>query len=277
MPISRVDGSEFDVNNDELTPISISVEGLEGVGKSFFGLMTCPVPLVHVNFSDRDVKGYLYQMSEERRKATTLYDFRPNTPKGWTRKEGEEHLAALSQIAQDHMTDGKLKGGTFVIDSGTSWWEVMTDVYVEPVKEQQQRDYGKQLGGIAYGPANLIVKSIFNWLKNQGAAIVLTHQKAQVWGADGPIAGAYRSKINSQIPYLVEVRLDLYMKCDKCGGKECQINGHVGRSHWAKITKFGMNTDFVGMDLPNPTFAQIYRLYTNRSAVNIPEMEDNGG
>ena len=68
MAYDTIDGATFDttIPDNGLTPLSLSVEGLEGTGKTFFTLMTMPLPLVHVNFSDRDATGFLYEMSPER-------------------------------------------------------------------------------------------------------------------------------------------------------------------------------------------------------------------
>ena len=267
LPYTKLDGADF-VASDTIQPFSLSVEGLECTGKTRLSLMTTPTPVVHVNFSDRSAAGWLYSMDAERRKATRLYDFRANTATGWTRPEGLKSLAALSQVAQDEMSDGKLAGGTFVIDSGSTWWDVIQEVYVAPEAERQQREFGKQLGGLAFGSGNLIVKGIVNWLKAQGAFVILTHQMAPLWDTKGPVPGAYKARINSQVSYMVEVRLQLIMKCNTCGSTECYASGHVGRTHYARIVKFGNTQDggsnYIGMELPDPNFTTIYKLYTGR-------------
>ena len=135
MAFDTIDGAAFDVGNgDRVTPLSVSVEGLESAGKTYFTLMTMPLPVVHVNFSDREATPFLYEMSAERRARTKLYSFKAQTTQGWTRAEGAESLQELSGIAQKELADGRLKGGTFIIDSGSSWWEVVQEVYVAPLE-----------------------------------------------------------------------------------------------------------------------------------------------
>src|SRR3990167_424879 len=164
MSFEKIIGADYDITNGR-PAFSMSVEGLEGTGKTHFSLMGTPMPVVHVNFGDRDATLFLYNMDEERRKQTTLYSFHPASSEGWTRAEGHESLAALSKIAKDHLSDGKLARGTFVIDSGSTWWEVVQECYVAPAQEKEQAEFGKQLGGLAYGQGNLIVNGLINWLK----------------------------------------------------------------------------------------------------------------
>lgn len=269
----KISGADFDIADPEngVIPFSMSLEGLDGTGKTYLPLMTGPLPVVHLNFSDRDATPFLYEMSDARRKQTTLYNIRSNSIKGWTRTEGITSLQKLSAVIVEELGGGKLKGGTLVLDGGSSWWEVMQECYVAPEVERHQREFGKQLGGLAYGPANLLVKGFLNWVKNQGAFIILTHQLTSEWDKDGPIPGAYRARQNGQIPYMVEARLRLSKTCNNCGAPECFSTNHVGRTHWATIMKFGTKSDLVGTIVPNPTMSTIYALYAGKLLKGVPE------
>lgn len=275
MSYETIDGATFDttIPGNGLTPLSLSVEGLDSAGKTYLTLMTMPLPVVHVNFSDRDATGFLYEMAPERRARTKLYSFKATTTKGWTREEGAESLAELSAIAQMEMGEGKLRGGTFILDSGSSWWENVQEVYVAPLEEERIRQGDKKTGGLVYGPANLVVKGVINWLKNQGAFFAITHQLTQVWDAKGPVPGQWRARQNAQMPYIVDMRLRLSVTCNVCGAPECTASGHIGRTHWATATKFGMRTNLVGMQIASPRFSTFYRLYTGR---DLPSGSENG-
>ena len=276
---SVIDGSRFDVADptNGVVPLSMSVEGLEGTGKTYFGLMTGPLPVVHVNFSDRDATPFLYDMMPERRLLTRLHQFRARDTGGWSRQEGKEALVKLSEIAQEEMADGKMRGGTFIIDSGSSWWEVVQEVFVAPELERQQQDYGKQVGGLAYGSGNLIVKGIINWLKAQGAFVILTHQLTQVWDAKGPVPGKWRARQNNQVPYMVEVQMRLSKTCNACGGPECMAPNHIGRTHWSHLMKFGKRTELEGTTFSNPSMSAVYGMYTGRKLPNVPETRVTDG
>lgn len=265
MSFEKIVGAEFDTNTPP-PAFSTSIEGLEGTGKTHISLLTTPPPIVHVNFSDRDAKWFLYQMDEKRRAQTDLYSFQAKSPNNWTREEGNESLLKLSSIAQDHLSDGRMGGGTFIIDSGSSWWEVVQECYVAPEQEKRIAQGDKMVGGLEYTKGNLIVKGVLNWIKNQGAFVIITHQKTQEWGPKGPIPGQFRAQINRKVPYLVEVRLDLYKTCTVCGSEECGARNHQGRVHNGRFLKFAANTGLEGFAFTEPSFKMVYSLYTGREA-----------
>lgn len=262
-----VSGADVVTNGGPLT-FSISVEGLEGTGKTRFGLLTCPRPLVHLNFGDRDATPLLYDASEERRKDITLYAQHAQSPDGWTRAEAKESLDALAEIARGHLSDGALAGGTFIIDSGSTWWEALQEVYVAPEQEKRDASGGKRRGGLEYTKANMILSGVLNWIKNQGAFLIITHTKAQEWDAQGPVPGKYRARLNNRVPYIVEVRLDLTKDCAECGAPDCKA--HIGRKHIGQLLKFGRNTALEGMKFEDKaiTFDMIYKLYTGGAFPN---------
>ena len=274
MSFQKIVGAEF--HTDTLPPaFSMSVEGLEGTGKTHFSLLTTPPPIVHVNFGDRDATLFLYpdRMSEERREQTTLYSFHAASSEGWTRQEGYDSLAELSKIAREDLSNGKLAGGTFILDSASSWWEVVQECYVAPEQEKREAGGGKKTGGLEYMKGNLIVNGVIQWIKSQGAFVILTHRKAQEWGPSGPIPGKFKAKINSKVPSLVEVRLDLYKTCAAvspegrvCGSEECESKTHQGRVHNGRFLKFAANTGMEGFAFPEPSFGMVYSLYTGKEA-----------
>ncbi len=216
------------------------------------------------NFGDRTVEPLLMDkdMSDERREQITVYNFQAETPFGWTRPECLKSLDALSKIAQHHLADGSLKGGTFAIDSGSTWWAALQEVYVAPEMEKRASDGKKKTGGLEYSKANLMVNGALSWIKKQGVFLIVTHQKKQDWAKDGPIPGQFSPRMNSKVPYIVEVRLDLQKLCSTCGSQTCESSqNHVGRRHVGRIAKFGRNTKLEGTVLENVTFELIYLLY----------------
>jgi len=263
-----ISGADFDPSAARPKPFSISVEGLEATGKTQFTLTTMPTPIVHVNFGDRDAQWFLYNMDEERRKQVHLYDFHAKTSEGWTRAEGYESLKALSAIAKAHLADNAMEGGTFILDSGSSWWEVIQECYVAPEQEKRESSGGKKTGGLEYMQGNLIVNGVINWIKNQNVFFAITHRKRQDWGASGPITGSFSAQINRKVPYLVEVRLDLFKVCVACGSEECMSKqpGHQGRKHMGRFIKFSANTGLEGFVMENPNFNTVYSLYTGKGA-----------
>lgn len=277
MAYKTIKGGEFDVTA-EPAPFSMSVEALEGAGKTHFGLIGTPGPVVHINYGDRDATIFLYQMDEKRRAEITMYDFQAPSSAGWSRAEGMESLKDLSAIAKDHLSDGKMAGGTFILDSGSSWWETVQECYVKP--QTEARGDGKKVGGLEYMQGNLIVSGVVSWLKSQGVFVIITHRKRQDWGANGPIPNSYSPQINRKIPYLVEVRLDLYKTCNgngttPCGSQECRAPGHIGRTHKGRFLKFAAATALEGMELaPDKcNFGTVYQMYTGKRPPWYPAEE----
>lgn len=262
-----VNAADIVENGDPLT-FAMSVEGLEGTGKTWFALQTCPRPICHVNFGDRDATSQIYEMSEGRRKDTTLYALHSESPGGWTLEEGRQSLVTLSDIAKKEIGDGKLKGGTFVIDSGSTWWSVIRKVHVVPKQEARRSSGGKEMGGLEYEGANLIVSGVLSWIKNQGVFLVMTHTKTTVWDREGPIDGKYKPQLCGRVPYLVEVQIDLTKQCadEKCGAPDCRR--HTGRRHFGQFVKFGRDTAVEGMRLEGLKFETVYAMYAKSKFPN---------
>lgn len=257
-----IKGSDVDPEQPSLILFSTSIEGNEATGKTRMPLLTYPWPLVHINYGDRDATHFLYEMSPERRAATTLYNMKASTPEGWTRAEARDSLTKLQEILVVELAEGHLKGGTVILDSASSWDSAIQEVLVAPALEEELTE-GKQKrrGGLAYSKRNLAVRGTINWLKNQGCFVVLTHQKKPKWAKDGPIPGVYEAKMNNEVGYLVEIRVDLQKLCARCGSPECEKEGHIGRRHVGRIVKFGKNTAMEGMVIEGLTFETLYAMY----------------
>lgn len=262
--------SEFDRN----TPItfSMSLEGLEGTGKTHFAVMTMPLPLVFVNFGDRPVTPFLYMLSPERAKYVIPYDIQPSTEEGWTFQEATKSLQALGEIIKAEAP--RMRGGSFVLDGGSSWWSAMQRVFVEP-KEQARLAAGqKSMGGLIYAEANDRVRGILGYLKSYGCFLAITHQMAQDWDASGPIPGSYSARRNSQIAGAVEVIIEFEKRCSVCNAPSCKTRDHTGRKHFARLVKFAGNTAMEGLVIENPDFAKVYALYTGKQFEQPPLPEN---
>ncbi|KKN03003.1 hypothetical protein LCGC14_1112130, partial [marine sediment metagenome] len=204
-----------------------------------------------------------------------MYEFKAKTSRGWTRQEGLDSLKGLSEIAQAELADGSMKGGTFVLDSGSTWWEVIQECYVAPEQEKREASGGKRTGGLEYMQGNLIVNGVINWLTSQGVFVIITHRKRQDWGPQGPIPGAFSAQINKKVPYLVEIRIDLTKVCAKCGGEECKAEGHQGRTHRARFLKFAADTSYEGFSFEDEAinFGFVYSLYTGKTFPDLGRLE----
>lgn len=258
-----IDTTEFKAEDYPVT-FATSVEGLEGTGKTHLAVMTFPTPLVVVNFGDRSVIPFLYDMPEERRKLVHPYDIKPPTQEGWDFKSAVASLVQLGEIIQ--LEGPLMRGGTFLFDGGSSWWGCMQQVFVEP-KEIAAQNAGKKKSGFVYEEANGRVRGVLKYLSGLGCFLVITHQLKQDWAADGPIPGQFSPRRNSQVPYLMEVVIRLVKVCATCNAPNCQNPQHVGRKHMARLEKLAGNTGLEGLWVENLDFDKLYTMQTGKPYV----------
>ncbi len=155
-----------------------------------------------------------------------------------------------------------MRGGTFGLDGGSSWWSTMQTVFVEPKEKAAELAGKKRAGGLIYEEGNARARGILGYLKSIGCFLAMTHQLKQDWAADGPIPNQYSAKRNSQVPYLMEVVLRLAKFCATCGTPNCQNKTHIGRTHTSRLEKLSGNTALEGMWVDNLDFTTLYEFQT---------------
>ena len=247
----------------EQAPWSISLQGLEGTGKTTFILATMPLPIVLVNLGDRDPRIVLYNVDKSRLPEITLYNLQPTSPGGWTYEEAKQALGTLAEIAKAHLPEIASKHGTFAIDSGSRFWSQIQKVYVEPKEQERIRQGLKSLGGLIYEDANLVFEGFVTYAKAFPVYLALTHTMRQDWDAEGPIPNSFSPRQQRQVPYLMEVVLELRKICAQCNAPSC--DRHQGRVHVGKLIKFARNTSLEGLELRDPTFAKLDALFRGGS------------
>lgn len=243
-----------------IIPFSGSLEGLEGTGKSTFVMRTTPYPRVAVNFGDRSLIPFLYEIPKARRQDVHVYDIEPPSSDGWDFKSAVDGLRELAEIAAAEAP--YLKGGTFGLDGGSSWWSVMQQVFVEPKERQREAAGQKKAGGIIYEEANGRARGFMNWVKSSGCFFFMTHQLKQDWASDGPIPNQYSARRNSQVQYLVDTVIRFMKVCATCSAPNCQNKDHIGRKHFARLEALKGNTGLEGMWIENLTFPKLYKFQT---------------
>lgn len=262
-----IDGATFKQEEHPVT-FSLSLEGLEGTGKTDFIINTMPLPIVLVNFGDRSAIPFLYTMDEERRKQVHIYDVQPSSDEGWTEAEAIASLKELSEIIQAEAPF--MAGGTFGLDGGSSWWGTMQTVFVAPKERAAELAGKKRAGGLIYEDANARARGILGFLKNLGCFLAMTHQLKQDWASDGPIPNQFSPKRNSQVPYLMEVVLRLAKFCATCNAPNCQNKDHIGRKHRARLEKLSGNTALEGMWVDNLDFTTLYEFQVGKKWAGAP-------
>lgn len=243
-----------------IIPFSASLEGLEGTGKSTFLMLTTPYPRVAVNFGDRSLVPFLYQIPKERRQDVQVYDIKAPSSDGWDFKSAVDGLRQLAEIVAAEAP--YMQNGTFGLDGGTSWWSVMQQVFVEPKEKAREAAGKKQVGGIIYEEANGRARGFMDFLRHTDAFFFMTHQLRQDWAADGPIPNQYSARRNSQVQYLMDCVVRFMKVCAVCSAPNCQNKDHVGRKHFARLEQVKGNTGFEGLWIENLTFSKLYKFQT---------------
>lgn len=237
---------------------------MEGSGKTHIIIKTFPLPLVIVNFGDRSAVPFLYEIPEQRRSQVQVYDIQPPSNDGWDFKSAVDSLKELAEIIA---AEGPLmRGGTFALDGGSSWWSVMQQVFVEPKEQERLAKGSKQVGGIIYEEANNRARGVLGYVKTLGCFLAMTHQLKQDWDKDGPIPNQFSPRRNSQVPYLMEVvaRMAKFCAATGCGAPNCQKAEHVGRTHKARLEKLSGNTGLEGLWVGDLTFQKLYKFQTGQ-------------
>jgi len=244
-----------------LLPFSVSLDGLEGSGKTYFSLRM-PKPIVLVNFGDRSPEILLYDMTDEERDGIYTTNIQPSSPEGWTFTESVESLKTLNAVVSTAAP--LMPGGTFILDGGSSWWSVMQTVFVEPKEQAALATGKKRAGGLIYEEANNRVRGVLGHIKANGCFLAITHQLKQNWDANGPVPDSYSAKKNSQVPFLMEVEVEFFKVCKDCGGRGCVTPGHFGRTHKGRLKKLSGNTALEGLVLDSLDFPKLYKMQTSR-------------
>lgn len=257
----RIKYATTNASNFQEKPVTfgVSLEGLEGTGKTHFGIMTAPTPVVLVNFGDRSATAFFYKMPEERQKLITCYDISPPTSEGWDFQSAVGSLRELGEIIQ---AEGPLmEGGTFIFDGGSSWWSVMQQVFVEPKQKAAQ---GKDKLAFVYEEANGRVRGFLKYIQNLGCFLIMTHQLKQDWASDGPIPNQFSPRRNSQVPYLMEVVVRMMKICASCSAPNCQNREHIGRKFVSRLEKLSGNPGLEGMWVEDLDFSKLYTMQTGK-------------
>lgn len=198
------------------TTFIMSIWGQPKVGKSFF-TFTAPKPLYHLSFEpegpywairNAHKLGYIQNGDAE------FDDIIPNALNGNVppvRTEGEDITVYryFQEQIQDIIKEGKDKGGTGIIDTATTLWDVCQTAEMEEInkrRRKQEKDNMPQ----DWRPANRAMTQLMDSLAGSGMNWILVHRGTEDWGIKegkglGPL-GTWSIQGNNKLPYLVDVQ-----------------------------------------------------------------------
>lgn len=113
--------------------------------------------------------------------------------------------AALRQFEQDMVQAKALsKGGaceTIFVDGGSQLTDIITLVKLDEAKNPNKT--------YRYAERNTYIRNLFNELNESGLNVVWTSKARKVWVAEKPVPGLYSPDCHDDIPYMVDVNLQL--------------------------------------------------------------------
>ena len=262
--------------DDKLT-LTISGCGLQGTGKTLWGLKTMPTPILHLNF-DRVSDGLLYQkdaegnllIPKERQQDIVTIHIGPEQ----FNKEGETSWNELSAgMAREKMEQAirdytpALKGGTFFLDGGAMLNQLVQLVELAKIRRTREGK-DQKLFPFDYALVNSYINGLMGSLNRADFNFYITHHLTENWDSTGPM-GTYRPQHNSQVPKIIEIELWFWCLCSQevvdtnkkkgvCRKFDCTQAGHSGRLFNTKVIENKMKKSMIGYTQDNLTFDMLY-------------------
>lgn len=282
----RGDATADTIKNEPTT--AISGAGLQGSGKTLWGLRYMPTPILHLNF-DRPSEGLYYQKGDdgallipkERQQQIVTVPLGPEIFKddatSWSRMTAQMARSKLEDAIHSYLP--VMEGGTVILDGGAVFNNLVQLIELEEIKTKREAK-DQKLFPFDYASVNSYVSGLLGMLNRSQAHFYMTHHLAEDWGADGPI-GTYHAQNNSQVPRMIEIELwfwslcggvtnqDLIREAKKqkktvapayCRALNCQKPGHQGAVFPVRIKQNKLNKKIEGMTADNLTFEQLYLL-----------------
>ena len=230
--------------------IIMSVWASTGVGKSYFGL-TAPKPIYFLSLepegpywslqtaldnktiSKEDVK-----IDEVIRSALATDDI----PLVRTLVEETKIYRYMKQVIEDVIAEGD-DNGTLVIDTGTTWNQMMQEVEMEEIN-RKRKSQGRDLFPFDYRYANKAMKSSIDAIRNSNLNCIITHHGSSVYNAKGEKTTRTEISGNNQLPQWVDVQIQLRYSLES-------------KERYAIVEKCRIDIDKIGEEIDNPTFDKV--------------------
>tara|TARA_R100000808_G_scaffold4949_1_gene15442 strand:- start:5252 stop:6010 length:759 start_codon:yes stop_codon:yes gene_type:complete len=230
--------------------IIMSVWASTGVGKSYFGL-TAPKPIYFLSLepegpywslqtaldnktiSNEDVK-----IDEVIRSALATDDI----PLVRTLVEETKIYRYMKQVIEDVIAEGD-DNGTLVIDTGTTWNQMMQEVEMEEIN-RKRKSQGRDLFPFDYRYANKAMKSSIDAIRNSNLNCIITHHGSSVYNAKGEKTTRTEISGNNQLPQWVDVQIQLRYSSES-------------KERYAIVEKCRIDVNKIGEEIDDPTFDKV--------------------
>ncbi len=200
--------------------LTIAGQGLQGTGKTLFGLNTMPLPMLHLNL-DRTANGLFYMkdggVAKERQQDIVSIQFGPENhgSANWTESTAAKAREELEAAIQQYVP--LMQGGTVFIDGGTNLANLVTSIELAKVEKAlaaKAASKGKEARGLLpfdYANINTWWAGLLGALNRANVHFYITNHLTEEWGADGPIPGrfyAQQNKLNKKMEGMTLDSLD---------------------------------------------------------------------
>lgn len=210
----------------------LGVWGPPKTGKTHFAL-TFPEPIYYHNF-DWGLEHHLGRVQKKLYVANYLTE-RPDLSA--TEAEG-----MLRLFEKDYATALQQPSGTIVIDTSSQLWQLVSKVFLEKIKAKRRDG---QVYPFDYADANAYFQNLINQVKKTPLNMVLIQRAKEKYNGQGQATGVLEMQGNNQVPYLVQVQLQL---------------GKDGTKHWGIIEECWESTDLEGIRLADPNYESLQKV-----------------
>ncbi len=268
--------------------MTISGCGLQGTGKSLWGLRYLPPPILHLNF-DRNTDSLYYAKDKEgkllipearRDQIVPIQlgpeDFDVEEAASWTELTARMAKEKLEKALADYLP--AMPGGTVILDGGAVYNNLIQLIELSAIRRVREGK-DQKLFPFDYANVNSYWNGFLGKLDRANVNFYITHHLAEDWGADGPI-GTFHAQNNSQVPRMVQIELWFWCLCggvvnaeaikaekDKkkpapvyCRKAKCTSAGHQGTIFHTKVRENKLAKQMVGFGMDDLSFPTLYQM-----------------
>lgn len=230
---------------EKIGRISVDCWGKEKKGKTSFAL-GFPPPIAFFNF-DFGLREIVHKFPK-----IELYvvDFLPTNPE-LTVEHATDLLNTFMGALDVAISDNSFN--TVVIDTGTRLWQIIQKVKLDKIKKSREKK-GTVIYPFDYADANEYFANIVSMIVNSDKYLVITHRARQKYNERGQPTGNYESQENSQMAYLVSMKVMLDDVLEEGDTKNVL-------THFGIIESSRLNPDDVGRKIKNMSFSTLKKLY----------------
>ena len=230
--------------------IIMSVWAGTGVGKSYFGL-TAPKPIYFLSLEPEGpywslqtalengtIKSDDVKIDEVIRSALGAED----VPLVRTLVDEVKIYRYMKETIENVIAEGD-DNGTIVIDTGTTWNQMMQEVEMEEIT-RKRKSQGRDLFPFDYRYANKAMKSSIDAIRNSNLNCIITHHGSNVYNAKGEKTQRTEISGNNQLPQWVDIQIQLRYSQEM-------------KERYAIVEKCRIDVEKIGEEIDSPTFDSV--------------------